>query len=60
MKISAYWKAVIAAAGPLLTALGAVVGDSKIDGNEWYVIAGAVAVFLGVLLKSNADPAVEA
>ncbi|MBA9003651.1 MULTISPECIES: hypothetical protein [Thermomonospora] len=48
MKISAYWKSVIAAAGPVLLAAQAAIEDGRIDSGEWIPIGVAVLVALGV------------
>lgn len=57
-KLSRYWKAVIAAAGPVFLVVQAAVTDNRISTEEWVGIGAAVAVAAGVFMKRNA-PAVQ-
>lgn len=53
MKISKYWKAVIAGSGPVLLAAQAAVTDGAVDGQEWLTIGLAVLVAAGVWRVPN-------
>jgi hypothetical protein len=53
LKISKYWKGVIAGAAPVLAAIQAGVDDGHIDVGEWLTIAGAVLIAFGVWRVPN-------
>lgn len=53
MKISAYWKGLIAGLGPVILAAQAAVDDGHIDSTEWVTIAVAGLVWLGVIAVPN-------
>ncbi|MFI0357312.1 hypothetical protein [Actinomadura sp. 9N407] len=53
MKISKYWKGVIAGAGPVLYAVQAAVTDSQVTTSEGITIGLAVLVALGVYAVPN-------
>ncbi|MEV3925136.1 hypothetical protein [Actinomadura coerulea] len=53
LKISRYWKGVIAGAGPALLALQAAVDNGSVDAGEGVAIGIAVLVALGVITTPN-------
>lgn len=53
MKISAYWKTVVASLAPVLAAVQAATDDGHVDVGEGLVIAGAVLVAFGVWSVPN-------
>lgn len=53
LRISRYWKAVIAGAAPVLAAVQAAVDDGHIDVGEGLTIAGALLVAFGVWRVPN-------
>lgn len=53
MKISAYWKTVVASLGPVVYAAQAAVTDSRITVDEWVTIGVAVLVAAGVWRVPN-------
>lgn len=52
-KLAQYWKAIVAAATPVFLLIQSSVTDG-IDTQEWYAIAAAAIVAVGVFLKANA------
>lgn len=54
-KLPQYWKALIAALGPVFLLIQGAVTDGSIDTQEWVAIAAGAIVAGGVLLKGNAD-----
>ena len=55
MKISAYWKSVIAGLAPVLAAVQAAVDDGHFDVSEGITIGIAVLVALGVYAVPNSS-----
>lgn len=62
-KVSAYWKAVVAAVGAVVVVGNQVVGalnDSSADGslssNDWITIAVVALTAVGVYAKANESP----
>lgn len=53
LKISRYWKTVIAGAAPVLAAIQAAADDGHIDLGEGLTIAGALLVAFGVWRVPN-------
>lgn len=53
MKVSAYWKSVIASLAPVLAAVQAAGDDGRFDINEGITIGIAVLVALGVYAVPN-------
>jgi hypothetical protein len=53
VKISKYWKGVIASASPVLLAVQAAVTDSRIDAGEWVAIGTAALIAVGVIATPN-------
>jgi hypothetical protein len=53
VKISKYWKAVVASAGPVLLAAQAAVDDGHIDAAEAATILIAILVAVGVWRVPN-------
>lgn len=53
MKISKYWKGVIAGAAPVLLAIQSAVTDSTITTGEGVAIGIAVLAALGVIATPN-------
>lgn len=54
MKISQYWKGLIAGLSPVILAAQAAVDDGQIDATEWVTIGVAGLVWLGVIAVPNA------
>ncbi|MFC8520826.1 hypothetical protein [Streptomyces sp. NPDC057257] len=48
MKVSKYWKAIVAAAVAGLGATGTALSDDRITSGEWWTVAAAVAGALGL------------
>lgn len=57
LRISKYWKGVIAGLGPVLLLVQAAVDDSHVDLGEGVGIVTAALVAAGVIVKRNAPPA---
>ncbi|WP_433465693.1 hypothetical protein [Spirillospora sp. CA-128828] len=53
LRISKYWKGVIAGCGPVLLAVQAAADDGYVDAGEGIVIGIAVLVALGVIATPN-------
>lgn len=53
LKVSEYWKTVIAGAGSVLIVVQSAVSDGGINGSEGITIGIAVLVALGVWAKAN-------
>lgn len=53
LKISRYWKGVIAGAGPVLAAVQGAADDGHIDAMEWLTIGGALLIAFGVWRVPN-------
>ncbi|TDD90764.1 hypothetical protein [Actinomadura rubrisoli] len=56
LRISAYWKGVIAAAAPVLATVQAAVDDRTLDTSELVTIGAAALVALGVWKVPNKTP----
>ena len=58
LKVSKYWKGVVAGLGPVLLVVQAAVDNGSIDAGEGIGIGIAVLVALGVIATPNrtADP----
>jgi hypothetical protein len=59
VKVSKYWKGVIAGAVPVAAAVAAAVDDGHIDAGEWIPIGIAILGALGVIAVPN-KPAADA
>ncbi|TDD25062.1 hypothetical protein E1287_37665 [Actinomadura sp. KC06] len=53
LKVSAYWKTVIASLAPVLATIVAAVDDQALDTSELITIGGALLVALGVWRVPN-------
>ncbi|WP_242908663.1 hypothetical protein [Actinomadura terrae] len=53
VKISAYWKGVIAGLAPVLATVQAATDDGRLDTSELITIGGALLVALGVWRVPN-------
>lgn len=56
LKISAYWKTVIASLAPVLATVQAAVDNGALDTSELITIGGALLVALGVWRVPNRMP----
>jgi hypothetical protein len=56
MRISKYWKGVIASSTPVLLAVQAAAGDGQITSGEWIPIGIAVLAAVGVVRVPNRTP----
>lgn len=58
LKLSKYWKGVVAGLGPVLLAVQAAASDGGVDAGEGIAIGIAVLVALGVIATPNktSDP----
>lgn len=56
MKISKYWKAVIAGLTPVLVTVQSAVDDGRVDVGEGLAIAGALLIAFGVWRVPNKQP----
>ncbi|MGI5418642.1 hypothetical protein [Actinomadura luteofluorescens] len=56
LKISRYWKGVIAGLSPVLLLVQAAVTDGQITSGEWVPIGIAVLAAAGVIATPNKDP----
>lgn len=58
LKVSRYWKGVIASSTPVLLGVQAAVTDGRITSGEWVPIGIAVLVAVGVIATPNkqSDP----
>lgn len=55
MKISKYWKSILAVLGATGVAAEVVVSDNMITGNEWVNLGIALFTAVGVFLVPNKD-----
>lgn len=53
MKISPYWKSVVAFVGALAVAAETVIGDNFVSPDEWVNVALAVVTAVGVYFVKN-------
>lgn len=53
LRISKYWKGVVAGLGPVLLAIQAATSDGGVDASEGIGIGMAVLVALGVIATPN-------
>lgn len=53
LRISRYWKGVVAGLGPVLLAVQAAAGDGSVDAGEGIAIGIAVLVAVGVIATPN-------
>lgn len=56
MKISKYWKGVVAGLSPVLIAIQSAVTDDQITSSEWVAIGIAVLTAVGVISVPNRQP----
>lgn len=57
VKVSKYWKGVVAGATPVLIAVQSAVGDGRIDVGEWIAIGLTALAAVGVIAVPNAKAA---
>ncbi|MEV4672156.1 hypothetical protein AB0K34_10940 [Actinomadura sp. NPDC049382] len=53
VKISAYWKSVVAGLAPVLVTVQSAVDDGQVDVGEGLAIAGALLIAFGVWRVPN-------